>query len=66
MKIHVNGAVVELEAPLTLSGLLARHKMKPEVVVVEHNLRVPAKDEYDRIELADGDRVEIVKFMGGG
>ncbi len=66
MKLLVNGVSVEVDAPLTLSGLLARHKMKPEVVVVEYNLRVPAKDEYDRIELADGDRIEIVKFMGGG
>jgi thiamine biosynthesis protein ThiS len=66
MKIQLNGASAEVAAPLTLSGLLSLHKLKPETVVVEHNLRVPPKDEYDTLELAEGDRVEIVKFMGGG
>jgi sulfur carrier protein len=66
MKIQLNGAVAELEAPLTLSDLLRRHKLKPETVVVEHNLRVPPKAEYDLLEIRDGDRIEIVKFMGGG
>ena len=66
MKIQLNGALAEIEPPLTLSGLLERHKLKPETVVVEYNLRVPAKSEYDSLELGEGDRVEIVKFMGGG
>lgn len=66
IKIQLNGAEAELEAPLTLSDLLRRHKLKPETVVVEHNLRVPPKSEYDLAEVRDGDRVEIVKFMGGG
>jgi sulfur carrier protein len=66
MKIQLNGASAEVAAPLTLSGLLSLHKLKPETVVVEHNLRVPQKNEYDTLELREGDRVEIVKFMGGG
>jgi thiamine biosynthesis protein ThiS len=66
MKIQLNGALAELEAPLTLSDLLTRHRLKPESVVVEYNLRVPEKDAYSRIEIQDGDRIEIVKFMGGG
>jgi sulfur carrier protein len=66
MRVLLNGAEAELGAPLTLSGLLALHKLRPETVVVEHNLRVPAKDEYESLEIRDGDRIEIVKFMGGG
>ena len=69
MKLNLNGSVVELsaqESPLTLSGLLALHKLKPETVVVEYNRAVPAKDAYDSIEICDGDNIEIVKFMGGG
>jgi thiamine biosynthesis protein ThiS len=66
MKIQLNGASAEIAVPLTLAGLLERHKLKPETVVVEYNLRVPAKSEYDTLELREGDRVEIVKFMGGG
>lgn len=66
MKITLNGSLSELNSPLTLSDLLGLHKLKPETVVVEHNLRVPPKDEYDHIELQEGDRIEILKFMGGG
>ena len=66
MKLHLNGSLVELEEPITISELLTRHKLKPEAVVVEYNLQVPLKSEYDRISVQDGDRVEIVKFMGGG
>ena len=66
MKLHLNGVWVELEQPLTILDLLSRHKLKPETVVVEHNFQVPLKDQYSKILLQDDDRVEIVKFMGGG
>jgi thiamine biosynthesis protein ThiS len=66
MNLTLNGSTATLDGPITITELLARHKLKPETVVVEYNLRVPAKHEYDLITLADGDRVEIVKFMGGG
>ncbi len=66
MKLLLNGSSAEFGTPLTLSDLLARHKLKPETVVVEHNLRIPSREEYASIQLQDGDRVEILKFMGGG
>lgn len=66
MKLQVNGSSLELDPPLSLSDLLARHKLKPEAVVVEWNLKVPRKEDYASILLSDGDKVEIVKFMGGG
>ena len=66
MNLQVNGSSVELEGPLTLSGLLGLYKLRPETVVVEYNLRVPPKEDYASIEIAEGDRIEIVKFMGGG
>jgi sulfur carrier protein len=66
MKLFVNGASVEYGEPLTITTLLAQYKLKPETVVVEYNRRVPGKHEYDQITLAEGDQIEIVKFMGGG
>ncbi len=66
MKLLLNGAATEIDGPLTVSDLLVRHRLKSEAVVVEHNLKVPPKEDYGRITLRDGDRVEIVKFMGGG
>lgn len=66
LQVQVNGVQTELGSPLTIADLLARHGLKPETVVVEHNFLVPRKEEYGRIALNNGDRVEIVKFMGGG
>jgi thiamine biosynthesis protein ThiS len=66
MRITLNGNFVDFDGPLTLSALLERHRLKPESVVVEHNLRVPPKEEYASTEIREGDRIEIVKFMGGG
>jgi sulfur carrier protein len=66
MKLYLNGTLVEIEEPLTISGLLERHRLKPEAVVVEHNLQIPSKEDYACIEIRDGDRIEILKFMGGG
>jgi thiamine biosynthesis protein ThiS len=66
MRITLNGNFVDFDGPLTLSALLECHRLKPESVVVEHNLRVPPKEEYASTEIREGDRIEIVKFMGGG
>jgi thiamine biosynthesis protein ThiS len=66
MKIHLNGTETEIEGSLTLAALLERHRLKPDAVVVEHNLRVPPKDAYASTGIREGDRIEIVKFMGGG
>jgi len=66
MLITVNGETCELPDGLTVSGLLEHYRLKPGGVVVELNLEVPGKDAYSRLELKAGDRVEIVKFMGGG
>ena len=35
-------------------------------IVVEHNLTIIPKEQYDQTILKDGDEVEIVSFMGGG
>ena len=69
MKLQLNGSLVEIPdsgTPLTISALLAQHKLRPETVVVEHNRIVPPKGVYDSLEIRDGDQIEIVKFMGGG
>jgi thiamine biosynthesis protein ThiS len=66
MKLQLNGAQAEYDSPLTISDLLVRLKPRPETVVVEYNLQVPPKDSYGQVQLHEGDRLEIVKFMGGG
>jgi sulfur carrier protein len=66
MNLTVNGESREFATGLTVLGLIELYKLKPQGVVVELNLDVPAKESYATLVLQAGDRVEIVKFMGGG
>ncbi|HEV3139533.1 MAG TPA: sulfur carrier protein ThiS [Vicinamibacterales bacterium] len=66
MIIRVNGDPLEIPAPVSVNGLLARLDIDPRRVAVEHNLVVIKRDAFDRTTVAEGDEVEIVNFVGGG
>jgi len=62
----LNGDPYEVDAPLTVSALLARLEIDSRRVAVEHNLIVVRRAAYDATLVRDGDQVEIVNFVGGG
>ncbi|MDP2469556.1 MAG: sulfur carrier protein ThiS [Candidatus Palauibacterales bacterium] len=64
--IEVNGAVREVEAGRTVRGLLEDLDLDDRLVVVELNRRIVRRDHRADAVLQDGDRVEIVHFVGGG
>ena len=66
MKITVNGQAMELAAGTTVEGLLARLGVPRQYTAVAVNREVTLKSEYGAVELGEGDRVEIVRPMGGG
>ena len=66
MKLLVNGDWTEAPEGETLQGLLGRLGIDPRRVAVEHNLSIVPKDRYAGTVLAEGDRLEIVHFVGGG
>ena len=66
MTIILNGDPVEVAGPLTLTALLAHLGVDARRVAVEHNLNVIKRAHYDSTQIADGDQVEIVNFVGGG
>ncbi len=65
-RIAVNGEAHEMPPGSTVGDLLARLGLDKRRVAVEVNLRVIPKAEHAALTLADGDRVEIVTFVGGG
>ena len=65
MKLMINGEARSLEGPLTLTGLLSRLDMKSDRVAVELNLGIVPRDQWTTTNLAEGDRLEIVHFVGG-
>ena len=66
MQIVVNGEARELESPVTVAELLAQMQIEPRTCAVELNLQVVPRAEHAARTLCDGDRVEIVTFVGGG
>ncbi|MFN7956643.1 MAG: sulfur carrier protein ThiS [bacterium] len=66
MKLIVNGEARELEGPLTVAELLARLGVDQRYGAVEVNREVVPRSEHAARTLADGDQVEIIRFVGGG
>ena len=68
MTITLNGNphVLEEEHPQTLANLIKQLGFKPDRIAVELNGTIPPKLHWPAQELAEGDRVEIVQFVGGG
>lgn len=66
MKLTINGEVREFADGLTISGLVEQLGLHPKKVAVERNLEVVPKSLHPETVLADGDKIEIVQFVGGG
>ena len=66
MRVTVNGEVREAPDSATLADLLASLGIESARVAVERNLEIAPKSLWPAIALADGDRLEIVQFVGGG
>jgi sulfur carrier protein len=65
VQIFVNGEEQTIESTSVL-GYLKEIEIDPQRVAVELNLDILPKGEYDTTQLKDGDRIEIVHFVGGG
>ena len=66
LQIILNGEPFTVDAPLTISELLARLDIDARIVAVEHNLTIVKRDRHASTMINEGDEVEVVKFVGGG
>jgi len=66
LRIRLNGEPYDLDAPMSVSALLASLDIDARRVAVEHNFVVVKRARYDDTIVNDGDDVEIVNFVGGG
>ena len=66
MKLIVNGEQRELAQVATLSDLIAQLGMKADRVAVELNRELISRERWGVTRLTDGDKLEIVHFVGGG
>lgn len=66
IKITLNGKEQEIQSGLSVSDLLLKWKIRPELVTVELNENILQKLDYDSSKIKEGDNVEFVFYMGGG
>jgi sulfur carrier protein len=65
MKIIINGQE-QTYAPITLAQLIEQLGMKQDRVAVELNRNIVPRANWAETNLAEGDHLEIVHFVGGG
>jgi thiamine biosynthesis protein ThiS len=70
MQITLNGEAVEIAPGTTVGQLVQRISSEtgrdPRGVAVERNREIVPKSEHAMTVLTEGDRLEIVQFVGGG
>ena len=66
MRIEVNGEPRALAGEMLLSELIKDLGLAPERIAVELNKKVVRRSDWPTTAIADGDRIEIVHFVGGG
>ena len=65
-KIQLNGDLYEISNGTSLNELLNKLKIQKNKVAVEVNGEIVEKNKYSNLILNKNDKVEIVKFIGGG
>ena len=67
MRLHINGDEKNFESQsLTLVALVESLGMKADRVAIELNREIAPRNSWAETQLKDGDRLEIVHFVGGG
>jgi sulfur carrier protein len=66
MNLTLNGETRAFAGVADIAGLVATLGLDARKVAVERNLEIVPKSAYGKTALADGDRIEIVHFIGGG
>ncbi len=66
MNIILNGDNKVIPAPANILTLLDALSIEPRKIAVERNLEIVPKSAYSKTQLNEGDRIEIVQFVGGG
>ena len=66
MRITINGQAENLDGAMSVADFLARRNIEPVRVAVEINEDIVPRRTLAETMIRDGDRIEIVTFVGGG
>lgn len=66
MLVVLNGRKTDLPAGITVAGLIEKKNLNPDTVIVERNGELLKRDSWPGTVLQEGDRLELLRFVGGG
>lgn len=66
MKIVVNGEEKEFEAGITLAQIIEKLGIADKVMAAAVNMEVVKKDQWQSYRPKEGDKIELLHFVGGG
>ena len=66
LKLRINGDEKRFPRPLTIAGLVDELGVQGKRIAIERNGEIVPRSRYGEVELADGDRLEVVVAVGGG
>jgi thiamine biosynthesis protein ThiS len=66
IEISLNGKPEHLAEGVTIGGLMRQKLPGVSRVAVELNLEIVPRGQFEQRQLKSGDRVEIVRAIGGG
>ncbi|HEY8204057.1 MAG TPA: sulfur carrier protein ThiS [Pyrinomonadaceae bacterium] len=67
MQIQINGEQREFaQSAIALSELIEQLSLAPQRIAIEVNRQIIRRADWESTDINDGDRVEIVQFVGGG
>jgi len=64
--VTINGETRQLDASVSVAVLLSGMGLDPKKIAVERNQEIVPRSQYGETAVGDGDRLEIVQFIGGG
>ncbi len=66
MNISINKEMMSLPEKTTIAGMLKKLDIERKYIAVEINMTIIPKSEFDKHQLKDNDKVEIIRAVGGG
>jgi sulfur carrier protein len=66
IEITINGQPRSLSAPINVARLLDQLELTGRRLALERNGEIVPRSQFDAVELANGDTLEIVIAVGGG
>jgi sulfur carrier protein len=66
MKIVINGETRECKEAITLQELLKELSLEDKVMAAALNMNIVKKENWSSQVLQEGDKLELLDFVGGG